>query len=132
MRFIFTKPSFLKKDNEQVREYFIDKNNEKEIFGNDFEIKLRNEMKQGHIAKECAEWLKNKAEIKSFKKANTAQPRMVYIENGEDEHVLINGSVDFTTDGLGITPSDRSDFNTCMYGKKHSFHYLKNFNELME
>ena len=129
MRFIFTKPSFLKKDNEQVREYFIDKNNEKEIFGNDFELKLRNEMKQSHIAKECAEWLKNKAEIKSFKKANTAQPRMVYVENGED-HTLISGSVDFTTDGLGITPSDRSDFNMCTYGKEATHFYLQNFNDL--
>lgn len=129
MRFIFTKPSFLKKDNEQVREYFIDKNNEKEIFGNDFELKLRNEMKQSHIAKECAEWLKNKTEIKSFKKANTAQPRMVYVENGED-HTLISGSVDFTTDGLGITPSDRSDFNMCTYGKEATHFYLQNFNDL--
>ena len=51
------------------------------LFGNEFEIKLRNEMKQGHIAKECAEWLKNKAKIKSFKRTNTAQPRMIYIEN---------------------------------------------------
>jgi ERCC4-related helicase len=129
MRFIFTKPSFLKKDNEQVREYIIDKNNEKEIFGNDFELKLRNEMKQSHIAKECAEWLKNKAEIKSFKKANTAQPRMVYIENGED-HTLISGSVDFTTDGLGITHSDRSDFNMCTYGQESTHYYLQNFNDL--
>ena len=39
------------------------------------------------------------------------------IEN-PDENVLINGSVDFTTDGLGITPSNRSDFNSCMYGKE--------------
>ncbi|WP_460009145.1 helicase-related protein [Methanobacterium movens] len=129
MRFIFTKPSFLKKDNEQVREYFIEKNNEKEIFGNEFELKLRNEMKQGHIAKECAQWLENKAEIKSFKNTNTAQPRMVYIENN-DEHVLINGSVDFTTDGLGITPSNRSDFNMCYYGEESTQFYLQNFNEL--
>jgi len=131
MRFIFTKPSFLKKNDEQVREYYIDKNNEKDIFGNEFELKLRNEMKQSHIAKECAEWIRNKTKIKSFKNMNTAQPRMIYIEN-DDEHVLINGSVDFTSDGLGITPSNRSDFNSCMYGKEATFHYLKNFNELWE
>lgn len=131
MRFIFTKPSFLKNDNEQFREYYIDKNNERDIFGNEFELKLRNEMKQGHIAKECAEWLKSKAEIKSFKNINTAQPRMIYIDN-PDEHVLINGSVDFTTDGLGITRSNRSDFNSCMYGPEATIHYLNNFNDLWE
>ncbi|MCE7699822.1 MAG: SNF2-related protein, partial [Methanobacterium paludis] len=131
MRFIFTKPTFVERDNEQYREYYIDKNNEKDILGNEFEIKLRNELKQGHIAKACAEWLKNKAEVKSFKKPNAAQPRMIYIEH-PDENVLINGSVDFTTDGLGITPSNRSDFNSCMYGKETTFHYLQNFNDLWE
>ena len=54
---------------------------------------------------------------------------MIYIENS-DENVLINGSVDFTTDGLGITPSNRSDFNSCMYGKEATYHYLQNFNDL--
>ncbi|MDH2658959.1 helicase-related protein [Methanobacterium formicicum] len=131
MRFIFTKPSFLKNDNEQYREYYIDKNFERDLFVNEFEIKLRNEMKQSHIARECAQWLEDKAQIKSFKNINSAQPRMVYIENPE-ENVLINGSVDFTTDGLGITPSNRSDFNSCMYGKEATFHYLQNFNELWD
>ena len=131
MRFIFTKPSFLKNDNEQYREYYINTNFERDLFVNEFEIKLRNEMKQSHIARECAQWLNNKAQIKSFKNVNTAQPRMVYIENPE-ENVLINGSVDFTTDGLGITPSNRSDFNSCMYGKEATFHYLQNFNELWD
>lgn len=117
MRFIFTKPSFLKNDNQQYREYYINRNFEKDLFVNEFEIKLRNELTQGHIARNCAKWLEDKAEIKSFKSINTAQPRMIYIEN-DDEHVLINGSVDFTTDGLGITPSNRYDFNSCMYGKE--------------
>lgn len=131
LRFIYTTPSFIKTNYEQVREYFINKNNEKNIFGNEFEIKLRNEMQQGYIAKECAEWLKNKANIKSFKHANPAQPRMIYIENPE-ESVLINGSVDFTTDGLGITTSNRSDLNSCMYGKEATLHYLQSFNELWD
>jgi len=131
MRFIFTKPTFVERDNEQYREYYIDKNNEKDILGNEFELKLRNELKQGHIAKGCAEWLKKKAEIKSFKKSNAAQPRMIYMEN-PDENVFIHGSVDFTTDGLGITPSNRPDLNTCMYGNEETFQYLQNFNDLWE
>ena len=59
LRFIFTEPTFVKKDSELIREYYIDKN-EKSISGNEFEIKLRNELKQSHIAKECAEWIKKK------------------------------------------------------------------------
>ena len=37
MRFIYTKPSFLKDDTKESRQYYIDNNS---IFGNDYEIKL--------------------------------------------------------------------------------------------
>lgn len=88
-------------------------------------------MKQAAIAKECAEWLEKKAEIKSLKQANPAQPRLVYIENPED-NVSINGTVDFTSDGLGITPSNRLDSNMCLYGKDYTIGFLQAFNELWE
>jgi hypothetical protein len=54
MRFIFTEPTFVNKGKELIREYYIERNSEKKISGNEFEIKLRNEMKQAAIAKECA------------------------------------------------------------------------------
>lgn len=131
MRFIFTEPTFVHKDQELIREYYIERNPEKKISGNEFEIKLRNEMKQAAIAKECAQWLEKKAEIKSLRQANPAQPRLVYIENPED-HVSINGTVDFTSDGLGITPSNRLDSNMCLYGKEYTIGFLQAFNELWE
>ncbi len=131
MRFIFTEPTFVHKDQELIREYYIERNPEKKISGNEFEIKLRNEMKQAAIAKECAQWLEKKAEIKSLRQANPAQPRLVYIENPED-NVSINGTVDFTSDGLGITPSNRLDSNMCLYGKDYTISFLQAFNELWE
>ncbi|MFY9413162.1 MAG: hypothetical protein WAP27_00245, partial [Tepidanaerobacteraceae bacterium] len=78
MRFIFTEPTFVRKDQELFREYYIVRNPEKKISGNEFEIKLRNEMKQAAIAKECAQWLEKKAELKSLRQPNPAQPRLVY------------------------------------------------------
>jgi len=128
LRFLFTEPSFIKSDNEVQREFYI-QHNEKNISGNEFEMKLRNEMRQSAIAKECAEWLSEKAEIKSLKRENPAQPRLIHIDNGNDS-VCINGSVDFTTDGLGITPSNRIDSNTCMYGNEFTYVYLQMFDEL--
>ncbi|MEA1960693.1 MAG: helicase-related protein [Bacillota bacterium] len=130
MRFIFTEPTFVKKDRELIREYYIAKN-EKNISGNEFEIKLRNELKQSHIARECAEWLKEKVEIKSLKQPNHAQPRLIYIEN-PDDNISINGTVDFTSDGLGITNSNRIDSNMCIYGKDFTLHFLKMFDELWD
>ena len=131
MRFIFTEPTFVHKDQELIREYYIEHNPEKKMSGNEFEIKLRNEMKQAAIAKECAQWLEKKAEIKSLRQANPAQPRLVYIEN-PDDNVSINGTVDFTSDGLGITPSNRLDSNMCLYGKDYTISFLQAFNELWE
>ena len=127
-RFIFTEPSFVKSDNEVQREFYI-QHNENNIAGNEFEMKLRNEMRQSAIAKECANWLSKKAEIKSLKRENPAQPRLIHIDNGNDS-ICINGSVDFTTDGLGITSSNRIDSNTCMYGNEFTSVYLQMFDEL--
>ena len=45
MRFIFTEPTFVHKEQELIREYYIERNLKKKISGNEFEIKLRNEMK---------------------------------------------------------------------------------------
>ena len=56
-RFIFTEPSFVKSDNEVQREFYI-QHNENNIAGNEFEMKLRNEMRQSAIAKECARWIR--------------------------------------------------------------------------
>jgi len=129
LRFLFTEPTFIKTDNELTREFYIDHKTEKRISGNEFEIKLRNEMRQAAIAKECAKWLSEKVEVKSLKRPNPAQPRLAYIENPKDS-MSINGTFDFTTDGLGVTHSNRIDSNMCIYGKDFTLHFLRMFDEL--
>jgi ERCC4-related helicase len=131
MRFLFTEPTFIKDNDELIREYYISHNPERKISGNEFEIKLRNELGQAHIAKECAEWVKKKAKFKSLKRPNPAQQRLIHIENG-GEDIAINGSVDFTTDGLGITNSNRFDMNTVTYGNKYTKSYLQMFDSVWE
>jgi ERCC4-related helicase len=115
MRFIYTKPSFIKSNKEkESREYYIDNNS---IFGNDFEIKLKNQLTQSSISKECAKWIKDRTDIKSLKIPNEAQPRMIVVDNGDDSNISINGTVDFTSAGLGFSPSNRQDLNMCNYGQ---------------
>ncbi|WP_425447857.1 helicase-related protein [Dethiothermospora halolimnae] len=92
---------------------------------------MRNELNQAHIAKECAQWLKDKVEIKSLKKANPAQQRLIYVENS-DTNVSINGTVDFTADGLGFTSSSRNDMNACIKGKEATYQFIEQFNEIWE
>ncbi len=128
LRFLFTEQNFKKQDDELLRQYYISKKiNSNTLFGNEFEIKLKNELNQTNIARECAEWLKNKAEIKSLKFPNSAQPRLIHIENPTKENVAISGTVDFTTDALGVTPSNRIDNNICMIGNAETQSFLQMF-----
>ncbi len=66
-RFIFTSPTFIKERAEkQKREFYIPRlSRETSLYGTEFEIKLRNEMTQRAIAKECAQWISQKAVFKS-------------------------------------------------------------------
>ena len=66
-RFIFTSPTFVKeKAEKQKREFYIPRlSRETSLYGTEFEIKLRNEMTQRAIAKECADWICRKARFKS-------------------------------------------------------------------
>lgn len=125
-RFIFTEPTFVTKKQE-MKQFYIDKNNN--IFGTEFEIKLRNEMTQSSIAKECAKWIEEKAEFKSFKQKNPAYPRLMCIEN-EDDVVAMNGSVDFTADSLGIVPSTRMEAINALYGKEYTLGMLQTFENM--
>ena len=128
LRFLFTEQNFKKQDDELLRQYYTSKKiNSNTLFGNEFEIKLKNELNQTNIARECAEWLKNKAEIKSLKFPNPAQPRLIHIENPTKENVAISGTVDFTTDALGVTPSNRIDNNICMIGNAETQSFLQMF-----
>lgn len=129
IRMLFTDPGFIQEDHEQTKEYYLERNQGQALSGNVYEIKLRNEMCQASVARECAEWFRQKAQIKAFKEKNPAQPRLIHIENGTDS-VSINGTVDFTTDGLGLTHSNRVDSNMCMYGHEFTDHFLKQFDEL--
>ena len=113
MRFIYTKPSFIRDNKKEAREYYIDNNS---IFGNEYEIKLKNEMTQESISRDFSNWIKDKVDIKSYKEANEAPWRMICVDNNDNSSLSINGTVDFTTTGLGINKSDRKDMSQCLYG----------------
>ena len=62
LRFIFTSPSFItEKADKQKREFYIPRlNRERDLYGSEFEIKLRNELSLKAVAKECAEWIRKR------------------------------------------------------------------------
>ena len=100
-RFIFTAPTFIKEKTEkQKREFYIPRlNRENSLYGTEFELKLRNEMNQKAIAKECAEWIKRKATFKSnITGENMTGFLNVTNSNSATTYMPING---FTTVDIG-------------------------------
>ena len=82
LRFIFTSPTFNKEQSKkQKREFYIPKlNRERTLYGSDFEIKLRNNLTQRAIAKECADWIRRKVRFKT----NVSQQNMAGFLNVEN------------------------------------------------
>lgn len=97
LRFIFTSPTFVaEKTKKDKREFYIPRlNRERSLYGTEFEIKLRNEMTQKAIAKECADWIKEKVTFKSNISDKTIQGQLVIDDIG---YTPINN---FTTVELG-------------------------------
>lgn len=67
LRFIFTSQTFVtEKAAKEQREFYIPKlQRERNLYGTEFEIKLRNKLSQKAIAKECADWIRQKVTFKS-------------------------------------------------------------------
>ena len=97
LRFIFTSPTFItEKAKKEKREFYIPRlNRERSLYGTEFEVKLRNELTQKAIARECAEWIKDKVKFKSNISDKTIQGHLVVDEIG---YTPINN---FTTVELG-------------------------------
>lgn len=97
LRFIFTSPTFItEKAKKEKREFYIPRlNRERSLYGTEFEVKLRNELTQKAIAKECAEWIRKKV---TFKSNVTNENMMGFINLDDKNYMPVNG---FTTVDLG-------------------------------
>ena len=107
-RFIFTSPTFVKeKAEKQKREFYIPRlSRETSLYGTEFEIKLRNEMTQRAIAKECADWIRKKAKFKSNTTGeNMAGFMTVDSKTAQTAYMPING---FTTVDIGCERGNNS------------------------
>ena len=126
LRFIFTSPTFLKeKPKKEKREFYIPRlNRERSLYGNEFEIKLRNELTQKAISKECAEWIKKKV---IFKSNMTNENMMGFINLDDKNYMPING---FTTIDLGYEKGNNAYNMVQKTEVPFSTVYLELFNNL--
>lgn len=128
LRFIFTSPTFNReREKKQKREFYIPKlNRERTLYGSDFEIKLRNNLTQRAIAKECADWIRRKVSFKT----NTSQLTMPGFLN-VDSYTYMPFN-EFTTTELGCERGNTIFQLVQRMPSPMSDSYLRYFNEFWE
>ena len=110
LQFIFTAPTFVPGDaadkvRKERREFYIPKRErERSLYGSEFEIRLRNELTQRAIAKECADWMRRRATFRSNRgSAPMQQFACVTAPAAEAVYTPLQG---FTAVDLGYQPGN--------------------------
>lgn len=111
LRFLFGEPSF-------VRALDPSKTDKKAFRIEDDTIRLANALEQKRIARECAEWIQARVEIKSVLRAGLLHGKMYHIsDHGKDSAIL--GSSNFTVHGLGLADgSNNIELNLIVDGNR--------------
>lgn len=106
LQFIFTSPTFIPEQvtdklKKEKREFHIPKlQRESSLYGTEFELRLKNELTQRAIAKECAEWIRRKAQFKSNRTAAPMQ-QFACVESREQGNSVYLPLYGFTAVDLG-------------------------------
>ena len=126
LRFIFTSPTFTtEKAKKEKREFYIPRlDRERSLYGTEFEVKLRNELTQKAIAKECADWIRRKVKFRS----NVTSDHIQGMINVDDiNYYPVNG---FTTVDLGCERGNNAYVGIMKNGSPVSEMMLRNFDAL--
>ncbi len=135
LEFIFTAPAFVPNEvtdkvSKERREFFIPKQQrERNLYGSEFEIQLKNRLTQRAIAKECADWIRRKA---SFRSNSTKAPMQQFAcLNKGDEAVAYMPLHGFTAVDLGYQQGDAvSNFITKFDDAPSTQTWLNLFNQI--
>lgn len=130
LRFIFTSPTFVKESaKKEKREFYIPRmSRESGLYGTEFEIKLRNEMTQKAIAKECAEWIRNKVKFRS-NISGDSMSGFITVESGDDVNAFMP-IYGFTTTDIGCDRGNNAYNMVNNIESPYSQMYIKLFNEI--
>src|SRR5712692_7658978 len=94
LRFLFGEPRFLKSLDPE-------KTDKKAFKIEDDGLHLVSRLEQKRIAKECADWIAQKVQIRSLKQANLLHGKLYHIAHDGIEDAIL-GSSNFTVSGLGL------------------------------
>ncbi len=94
LEFIFTAPTFVPNEvtdkiKKERREFFIPKlERERGFYGTEFEIQLKNKLTQRAIAKECADWMRRKAQFRS-NRGKAPMQQFACVQNPDSQAVYL-------------------------------------------
>jgi len=128
LRFLFVSPTFLKeKPPKEKREFYIpQRNRERSLYGTEFEVKLRNELTQKAIARECADWIRKKVQFRTNLTSGVINS-FIDIQHAEGSgytYTPING---FTTADLGCEHGNNIAVPVVKFSHSESSKFLESF-----
>lgn len=97
LRFLFGEPRFVRsldRENKQSRRYSLTEQG----------LILGNQLMQRRLARDCADWIRRKVEIRSITRASFLHGKLYHIQDGKVAHAMV-GSSNFTVPGLGLHPN---------------------------
>lgn len=128
LRLLFSEPTFIKDKKNINREFKLSGSYERGLAGDRYEMSLKNELKQSEIAKECADWIRNKVEVRAYDEEYSLPQKMYLLENKKQESSCIFGSSDFTSGGLGVVASSKPEMNTYIKSTMYTSQMVNQFN----
>lgn len=126
VKFLFSEPSFTNSPHEVKRDGGQLKR-EKKLAGFEDEAGLRNQLTQSKIAKECAQWLQEKAMVKSFKHPVQTMG-IINVQNTTAASFTLFGNSDFRSSSMGFTYSNEAVLTNYTDDKNMTNQYLEWFN----
>ncbi|MEG0766226.1 MAG: helicase-related protein, partial [Clostridia bacterium] len=130
LRFIFTSDAFTTEHApKEKREFYIPRlDRERNLYGSEFELKLRNELSQKAIAKECAAWIRRKVQFRSNVSGENMNSFLT-IKNEKTVHTYqpLNG---FTTVDIGCSRGNNASNIILRIDSEETDQFLQTFDAI--
>lgn len=82
LKFLFGEPKF-------IQTLDPEKNDKKAFKIEDEGLELTNRLQQKEVASRCADWIRNKVEIRSIRESNLLHGKLYHVDDGRREHALM-------------------------------------------